>query len=88
MNIIVASELSDQRTWSKDFIFIVIEDYKGMFPKLLKWKCVKNLQVLVCSGNANRLHNYQGVDMPLCLQHTPNKVMVMIRNAYGIVECL
>lgn len=74
MNIILASELSVQRTWSKDFIFTEIENYKGTFPKLLKRQYDKNLQVSVCSGNANRLHNYQGIDMTLCLQHTPNKV--------------
>lgn len=30
----------------------------------------KNLQVLVCCGNANRLHNYQGVDMALSVYNT------------------
>lgn len=74
MNEILASELSGQRTWSKDFISIVIENYKGTFPKLLKRKYDKNLQVSVCNGNANRLHNYQRVDMLLCLQRAPNKL--------------
>lgn len=75
MNIILASELSVHRTWSKDFIFIVIENYKGTFPKVLKRQYDRKLQVSVGSGNTNRLHNYRGVDMPLCLQYTPNKTL-------------